>query len=171
MPLVVVFGAYRRFELDKKLDDPDLDTITQVVSSARQMHLSLAFCRTVSAEGAADPGVWLPGCRPKVTDRVFEHLPGSAFESAAFSSVWETITDRKIHVTGPRSDSSMRSTVSDHRALTREVEVVIPNHPLQLCSTHLRDDAIVARMSPYSGQHCELSFTEWKEAICFCSQE
>lgn len=169
MPLVIVFGAYRRYELDPQLDSADFEMITEVVSTARQMHLSLAFCRTVSAVGVSDPGRWLPGCRPRVTDRVFDHLPGSAFTSEAFASVLDTITEHKIHVTGPRADSSMRSTVSDPRARSREVEVVIPNHPLQLCSTYLMHDAIVARMSPYSSQHCELSFAQWKEATCLTS--
>ncbi len=139
LPMIIVFGAYRRYEIDAPLSDTELDTITGVVDLARRFHSPLAFSRAVSNETASQAGVWLPGCRPKVTDRVFDHEPGSAFANAEFSGVLNTITQRGFCVTGPENDSSLSATLADLKAQNREVEVITRPGLLQKCSTPLED--------------------------------
>ena len=63
-PLVLIFGAYRRFDLDPPLSQEELDTITQVVALSRRLRAPLAFSRLVPEDRAPEAGVWLPDCRP-----------------------------------------------------------------------------------------------------------
>ncbi len=165
LPLSFVFGAYRRFEVDPQLDAADLRTITATVQRARSAKMPLAFCRVVRDAHSAEAGVWLPGCRPKVTDRVFDHIAGSFFNSTAFAGVFAEFTERQIFMVGPRLDSSMRSTVSDSAAAKHRIKVVIPDHPLQKCSTAFKDGSIVVRTSQYTAQHDEIPFQNWKDTM------
>ena len=164
-PLVVIFGAYRRLNKDPQLDAADLSTLTRAVDVARRAHMPLAFCREVEHAFGTEAGVWLSGCLPKVSDRVFDHAGSSAFTSAEFARVVGSITERTIFVVGPRVDSSMRNTVSDASALDRTVHVIIPDHPLQKCSTGPIGGPSVLRLSGYSREHSELSFRNWKKAM------
>lgn len=163
LPLFVVFGAYRRFELDPPLDAADLETITATVQRARSAKMPLAFCRAVRDLHNAEAGMWLPGCRPRVTDRVFDHVTGSVFGSTTFASVFDKLTERAIFMVGPRFDSSMRSTASDSAAAKHSIKVVIPDHPLQKCSTAFKGGSIVVRTSQYTIHHEEITFQHWKD--------
>ncbi len=166
MPLVVVFGAYRGFNDAEPLDDVDVTTVTESVRLARKMKMPLAFCRAVRKDGSFARGVWLPDCRPKVTDSVFDHPEGSAFQNREFLNVFTKITAREIYAVGPRNDSSMGATVRQSMGTDRAMRIVMPAHPLQKCSTMRGMAAPVHRFVANFDLDRDIQFAEWAASIC-----
>ncbi|MSU88328.1 isochorismatase family protein [Rhodobacteraceae bacterium 2CG4] len=165
-PLVLIFGAYRRFELDPPLSQEELDTITQVVALSRRLRAPLAFSRLVPEDRAPEAGVWLPDCRPKITDRVFDHAPGSMFQNREFANAFRSITRRDLVLTGPRSDSSLMATARDSRPYGRDAQVVLPDGALHIRSTATRAVREVAAVMPQSGRISTVNFSEWEQSVC-----
>lgn len=166
MPLVVVFGAYRRYDIDQPLSQEDLETISGVVGTARRMRAPLAFSRLVPEDRSPAPGVWLPGCRPKVTDRVFDHAGGSLFDNREFANVFRSITRREVVLVGARGDSALMATARDARPYDRDASVVLPDGALHIRSAArdaLREDFMV---TPQSGRISTVNFSEWEQSVC-----
>ncbi|NNU81443.1 isochorismatase family protein [Halovulum dunhuangense] len=167
MPLVVVFGAWRSVDGDTPLDAADHDTITRCVSVARRLQMPLAFSRAMKPErDRRAGGVWLPECRPRVTDRVFDHPRGSCFENRDFEHVFRSITQRDIYLVGPRFDSSLRATLRDTRGHERPVKVVIAAHPLQNCSTAPEFRAAIFRATAVSDADRDICVEDWERSFC-----
>ncbi|MEM8787667.1 MAG: hypothetical protein AAGE76_05360 [Pseudomonadota bacterium] len=165
MPLTLVFGACRIPGRDPLLDRADTETIVDTVRWARRLSIPLAFLRLTGDEDS-NSGTWLPGCRPRVCDRVFEHARGSALANDIFVAVFMNLHHGEFFAVGPRNDSSMRATVSAADALDRPIQVIMPTHPLQNCSTTGAGFPRLVRSSPYSDHHRELSFDSWEKTMC-----
>ena len=166
LPLVLVFGAYDPAP-DTALDDPDIETIVEVVRFARNLQAPIAFLRQVCSDDSfMSHGRWLAGCRPKTSDRVFDHAPGSAFENREFLSVFRKITEREILAAGPRNDSSLRETLRDKRAAKRLINRVIPDHPLQKCSTNAGLGPWVLRTSSARSAGLDIPLSIWRHSVC-----
>lgn len=166
MPLVVVFGAYRSFEDQDPLDAVDLETVTDAVALARRMHIPLAFSRAMRKDGTDARGVWLPDCRPKVSDRVFDHPEGSAFQNREFLNVFTKIIEREVFAVGPRNDSSMGATARETEATGRVMRIVMAAHPLQKCSTLRGIPSPVYRFSRNFDLGRDVPFTNWADSVC-----
>lgn len=165
-PLVLVFGAYRRFDADKPLSGEELETITKVVALSRRLHAPLAFSRVVPEDRSAEPGVWLPGCRPRITDRVFDHNGGSMFENREFAHVFRTITRRDLILVGARNDSALMATARDARPYGRDSHVILPDNALHIRSTAPRPVREPAAVTPQSGRISTVNFSQWERSVC-----
>lgn len=165
-PLVVVFGAFRRYETDRPLSQAELETITGVVGGARRFRTPLAFSRVVGKDGLSGPGVWLPGCRPKVTDRVFDHAEGSAFGNREFANVFTKITEREIVMVGPENDSSRTATLADSKAYDRPVRVIMAGGTLHNCSSALNQRSQDDHNPSNCDQLSAVNFEEWERELC-----
>jgi len=165
-PLVLIFGAYRRFDVDKPLTDEEFRTITDVVTLSRRLHAPLAFSRVVPEDRAVEPGVWLPGCRPKITDRVFDHIGGSMFQNREFAHAFRTITRRDLILVGARDDSALMATARDARPYGRDSQVVLPDNALHIRSTASQPVREPAAVAPYSGRISTVNFSQWERSIC-----
>ncbi len=148
LPLVVVFGAYRRYPRAALLDLAAMQTIEEGVALARRVHAPLAFCREVTAQD--EPGVWLPGCRPRVSDRVFDTAPGSACAHREFASVLLGLGDRALALLGPEDDSSLAATAADAARSGHPVLRIRPGEALQNRSTA---DAAALDAGALAGNH------------------
>lgn len=165
-PLVVVFGAFRPMDDPHPLDDIDSETIREGVGKARALRMPLAFSREVTSGSGPGRGTWLPDCRPKITDRVFDHAPGSLLDNREFLSVFTTITDREIFGFGPRNDSSFAATLIACGTTGRRMRAVMPPHPLQKCSTlgSFRPNVFLgaANFDPSR----DICLFEWQKSVC-----
>ena len=135
MPLVVMFGCFRRYDAPEQLDQADVDAARRVVTLARRYHVPLAYSRLLDDAKNPAPGFWLPDCRPRISDRLFEHGPGSIFQNREFANVYAGITDRRIYFAGPGVDSTLQQSARDILATLRDVQVIACRETLQLCST------------------------------------
>ena len=166
MPLVIVFGAFRRYQTDPTLDASDFETLTGAVGLSRRMRVPLAFSRVVQEDRSTEAGIWLPGCQPKITDRVFDHPAGSIFENREFASLFTKITDREIFAVGPRDDSSMRDTVRDSGPYERDIRVIIPDSLLQNRSASGEFPADIFGAASRREENIGLPFGAWENSIC-----
>lgn len=166
MPLVIVFGAFRRYGIDPELERSDFETLTGTVALSRRMHMPLAFSRVVQSDRSTGPGIWLPGCRPKVTDRVFDHPEGSIFGNREFANVFMNITDREIYAAGPRTDSSMQATVDESAPHDRDIRVIIPDEALQKCSAQTDFPAEVFGRGSRGRRELDVSYGVWGNSVC-----
>lgn len=166
MPLVIVFGAFRRFRVDAALDTADFDTLTGAVTLSRRMRVPLAFSRVVQEDRSTEPGVWLPECRPKVTDRVFDHPQGSIFENREFASLFTKITDREIYAVGPRDDSSLAASIAGAAPYDRDIRVIVPDGALQNCSALGDFPTDIFGVVPGQGEKRDVAYGAWENSIC-----
>jgi hypothetical protein len=166
MPLVIVFGAFRRFRVDSALDSGDFETLTGAVALSRRMRVPLAFSRVVQEDRSTEPGVWLPECRPKVTDRVFDHPQGSIFQNREFASVFTKITDREIYAVGPRNDSSLAASIEDAAPFERDIRVIVPDGALQNCSTMEDFPSDIFDGARKDLSKLGVAFRTWENSIC-----
>lgn len=160
-PLVVVFGAFREIESPNTLTNQDIELIRGVVTSARRYHTPLAFTRQLPPDRSMPAGTWLPECRPRVTDRVFQHVEESCFSNREFATLFEKITPRKIYFTGPASDSSLTVSLADQHTLDRSVQVITSDTALQNCSASTANRATIDSVLPQLPQIKNLSFQFW----------
>ncbi len=166
MPLVIVFGAYRRLDVDPPLPQADVDTITRVVGMARRLHMPLAFIRNVPQDRRHEPGIWLRGCRPRISDRVFDHPVGAAFRLSAFASPFNGLTDGEIHVTGPASDSCLRAAIAAPEDEFGPIRRISANLALQKCSTRSANTDEPIRSRCQSPEKTALTLASWERAVC-----
>ena len=124
MPLVIVFGAYRRYDRDPPLSDAGLQTISGAIGLARRLRAPLAYSLLIDDATETWPGVWLPECRPRVRDRVFRHMEGSIFCNREFGVVFRTHLPRETVIVGTTGDSSLCATAEDVQRFSRPLRVV-----------------------------------------------
>lgn len=165
MPLVVTFGLFRRYDQDPPLDETDVEMMRRVVSLARRYRIPLAYSRIIDHAKNPSPGFWLPECRPKVTDRMFEHGPGTLFQNREFSNVFVGITDRRILFAGPRNDSSLTASVTDPLARFRPVQVITSDSMLQICSASARDVTKATDGAPNRAKPQAISLSDWEYSM------
>jgi hypothetical protein len=166
MPLVIVFGAFRRLDIDPPLPREDVETITRVVGMARRMHIPLAFIRHVPQDRRHEPGAWLPGCRPRTTDRVFDHPAGAAFRLDAFASPFNGLTDGEIHVAGPANDSCLSAAIAAPQGDLGPIRRISANLALHKCSTQNPDQGLPFPPGSQSAKAMPLSLETWERAVC-----
>lgn len=167
-PMVVVFGAFRRYEQDPPLAERECMLIRDVVAQARRHHAPLAFCRTVTPDAASEPGMWLPECRPNIRDRVFDHAPGSAFSNPEFSGVLNMITPREVYLAGPHGDSSMTATHMDILGRGRAASLILRNAMLQNCSAAALSESAPAAIPERAGTTAGISIEDWTSSLSIC---
>lgn len=166
MPLVIVFGAYRRFDIDPPLAARDRDTITRVVRLARRLHMPLAFIRNVPENRQHEPGAWLPGCRPTTMDRVFDLPAGTDFRLEGFAGAFCGLTDREIYATGPQDDSPMSAAIAAGMGELRRIRRISPALPLHNCSTLRGNSDHIYTPRCHSGDAADISLESWEHAVC-----
>ncbi len=166
MPLVIVFGAYRRFDIDPPLPSGDFETITRVVGMARRLRMPLAFIRNVPQDRGHEPGSWLPGCRPKTTDRVFDHPAGAPFHLDGFANAFNGLSDGELYATGPSDDSCLSAAIAAPQGEIGPILHILPYLPLHKCSTpHPLAE------TPHSPPHqsnvaTAIPLQSWERAVC-----
>ena len=165
MPLVVMFGCFRRYDAAAPLDEKDVDAAQRVVTLARRYRIPLAYSRMLDDAKTPAPGFWLPDCRPKVSDRLFEHQAGSIFRNREFANVFAGITDRRIYFAGPRDDSTLQDSARDILATLRDVQVIAGGETLQLCSTGAQTAMQEAPSAPGCVRLNTISVPDWEYSM------
>jgi len=166
MPLVIVFGAYRRFDVDPPLPHGDFETITRVVGMARRLHMPLAFIRNVPQNRRREPGTWLPGCRPKTTDRVFDHPAGAPFLLEGFATAFNGLSDGEIYATGPTDDSCLSAAIAAPWGEMRPIRRILPGVPLHKCSTRDVPADVAFQLPHQSSDTRSIPLESWERAVC-----
>lgn len=166
MPLIIVFGAWRRADVDPPLAPGDFETITRVVGMARRLHMPLAFIRNVPQDRSQEPGAWLSGCRPKTVDRVFDHPDGAPFRLDGFATAFNGLSDGEFYATGPSDDSCLSAAIAAPQGELRPIRRISPDLPLHKCST---TDALAdASLTRYgqSDTGAAIPLQSWEHAVC-----
>lgn len=166
MPLIIVFGAWRRTDIDPLLPAGECDTIIRVVGMARRLHMPLAFIRNVPQDRSCEPGWWLPGCRPRTIDRVFDHPDGAAFRLAGFATAFNGLSDGEFYATGPSDDSCLSAAIAAPWGEIRPIRRISPDVPLHKCST--TDAALGGPFQPpcQSDTADTIPLESWEQAVC-----
>lgn len=160
-PMVVVFGAFRLFDAEPPLKDCDVALLRGVIANARRYRQTLAFSRPIDSDGAMPQGTWLPGCRPRISDRLFEHRDASCFSNPDFVALYQVFAPRQIFVVGPENDSCLAATLADRRADPRQFRVITPQPPLQNCSAAHENAPLTDAVSPYCAPSRPVDYFLW----------
>ncbi|MHA3915094.1 hypothetical protein [Halovulum sp. GXIMD14793] len=147
-PMVLIFGAFRRAGDDLPPMDHDITFLRDVVENARRYRQVLAFSRRINPGETLPDGHWLPGCRPKISDRLFDHVGASCFSNSEFAAMYAVFAPRLIQVAGPENDSSLAATVLDEQADRTAFRMIAARQPLQNCSTVNGNAAVSSTLSP-----------------------
>jgi len=166
MPLVIVFGAYRRFDADPPLPSGDFETITRVVGMARRLHMPLAFIRHVPQDRGHEPGVWLPGCRPRTMDRVFDHPAGAPFRLDGFANAFNGLSNGALYATGPSDDSCLRAAIAAPQGEIGPIRHISPDLPLHKCSTRHTQSHASDSLPYQTATAAAIPLQSWERAVC-----
>ncbi len=134
LPMMVVVGAFRPLGDDQLLDCPTADMMRSVLETARSYRWPLAFWRQHTKEEVPPDGHWLPGCRPRVMDRVFEGRSASMFDNREFCSVVARSQTERLYAVGPRNDSTLLASQKDAPLFGCSFVLVSDHEVLHFCS-------------------------------------
>ncbi len=133
-PLLIVFGAFQKFDSQHLVEIAEADGLKALVSKARRYRVAVGFSRRVSAEGTSPSGAWLSGCRPRVRDMVFDHGEDSCFSNPEFERVLSNHKENGIYFAGPLVDSAIGATMSGAETLNLPIARIGLGETLQKCS-------------------------------------
>lgn len=135
--VLLVFGAYRRETADPAAARRDRETgaaLADTIAAARHYRLRLAFCRARLTDHCA-LGAWLPGCRPKTTDMLFEYDPPSCFSNPEIRQALRRSGVADLVFLGGPGDSDLTRSLADAQRNFPSAWQLTPSEPLQKRST------------------------------------
>lgn len=163
--LIVIFGAFRQFEPEAPIDPVDVDLMQNVVEAARRYRQPLAFSRELPDMSEPPQGTWLPGCRPRIRDRVFEHVGRTVFANPEFRSLYESNLSAKIKFVGPSNDSTLSAAISDHLCVSRPIERILNTEALHLRSTTTENATNQDSVLPHTFNVEPLDYFSWLKGL------
>jgi hypothetical protein len=159
--VLVVFGAFRRYDRPYDCLPGDEGRLADMVSKARNYRVMLAFCRKVSESGNSFPGSWLPGCRPRVTDMVFNFSGSTCYSNPELVEALARFGRDEIAVTGPTHDSDIDSALEGSYRHGLVVKRISPQNALQICSAGGSSFVRDAYFPPQPGQTQATGYSDW----------
>lgn len=163
--LLVVFGAFRRFDQAPPFPMEQEDRLAEMVSEARKYRVSLAFSRRTRPDGTGYPGAWLPGCRPRVTDMVFNHRECSSFSNSEMLGALRRLGAERTVFVGTESDSEIRASLRDAERLGLRVERVGLQNAMHKCSASEGTTVNYVNFPPRSGQTDATAYGHWLNSL------
>lgn len=159
--VLVMFGVFRRYDRSELYLPGEEARLHDMISKARNYRVQLAFCRQVSPEGNSYPGSWLPGCRPRITDMVFNYSGNDCFSHSEMLEAIKRFGRDEIVFSGPAHDSELQSGLERSAQFGLTVKSVSAVNALQICSTsgqgHTKD--VYFRTQP--GQNKATGYRDW----------
>jgi len=123
--------------------------LQDVVRSARRFQAPIAFSRVLRDGCDNTLGSWLEGCRPRITDRLFNHLPGSCFQNREFCWVLERLAPAEVYFAGRLDDSDMCASIADGLEAGHRIRVITPDSLLHFCSAAAqKPDTLTPALNP-----------------------
>ncbi len=165
LPLMVVFGAFEGPETGRPASLAETTAMSDMLETARRYRWPLAFWRRLRPDGALPPGHWLPGCRPRVMDRVFEGRSAAPLDNREFRAVLSRPECTEIFALGLRNDSSSNAFRSDVANLRCRLVLVPDAQVLLNCSGEARN-SIPQHGIPVEAIGCDqIRIQDWKKCL------
>ncbi len=163
--LLVVFGAYRRFDQASPFVPEEEDRLADMIATARKYRVSLAFSRRTRPDGTGYPGAWLPGCRPRISDMVFNHRACSSFSNLEMLDALRRISASRIEFTGPESDAEIDASLADAAGFGLRVERVGLRKAMHKCSASSEPMVNYVNFPPPRGQTAATAYGHWLSSL------
>lgn len=163
--LVVVFGAFRRFDRAPQFLPREEDILADMILNARKYRVWLAFSRPTRPDGTGFPGSWLPGCRPRVTDMVFNHRERSSFSNDEMLDALRRLGARELVFAGPESDSEIEASMRDAKRFGLTIERVQLRNAVQKCSASTDSMGKYVHFPPQAGQTDATAYGHWLNSL------
>ena len=165
--MILLFGAFRPFEPESPISDAEVDLVQRIVGNARRYRQPLTFTRKVPAPGTPPQGVWLPGCQPRISDRVFDHTTDTAFGNPEFCEMYHRLRLFGFRAAGAYCDSSFQATLGDQMCDRDKVELISDSPPLQYCSTKANLAANTDSVLPHIDGTKIIDYFSWLNELRF----
>jgi hypothetical protein len=163
--VLVILGAYRRYDSPYSFLPGEDDALASMISKARNYRVQLAFCRRTRGDGSGYPGSWMPGCRPLVTDMVFNHRDKSAFSNPEMLSALRRRGDDCPSFAAPTHDSEIRATIYDATRLGLHPRRVALSKAMQFCSAIDASAGDCVNFPPQPGQTDATGYRDWINSL------
>lgn len=133
---LIVFGAYRLLGA-AEIPYAAQRQLMETVRTARNYSIGCAFCRQTPENAYSHDGTWLPGCRPRTIDMMFDYTPPSCVSHPEFKEALLRRGSEHLIFTGFDTDSDLTNSfeqftnkLADHDALGSDLL-------MQKCSAEL----------------------------------
>lgn len=165
LPLMLVFGAFEATGTRPPASLAATAMIRDTLETARRYRWPLAFWRRVEADGSTPEGHWLPGCRPRVTDRVFEGRSGSPLQNRELRSVIMRPECTDLYALGLPNDSDLDVLESGLARLGCRLVLVTEAKVLQNCSGLARIGTAKPGMPVHALESSQICHHDWKKCL------